>query len=139
MAETLQRNIFQRLLGLSATSKPLDDQCWTFSDGKIEINLNLAKELTAIGGAVRLEKKQLPENILVIHGTDDKYYAFNNKCKHMGRRMDPVPGTQTIQCCSIGKTTYDYDGKAISGSGKGKLCKYPVEKSLDRLVIRLKS
>ncbi|KPA09928.1 (2Fe-2S)-binding protein [Candidatus Magnetomorum sp. HK-1] len=137
--DTLKRNIFQRILGLPATSQPSDDDCWTFTDGKIEIDLNRAKELKDVGGSIRLEKKQLPERVIVFHGTDDKYYAFKNKCKHMGRRMDLVPGSNTIQCCSIGKTTYDQDGKPLSGSGigKGKLCNYPVEVSLDKLVIRV--
>jgi len=137
MEQSLNRNFFQRLLGLPATSKPLNEDCWKFSDSKLEIDLNSAKELGNAGGAIRIESKELPAKILVFHGTDDKYYAFNNKCTHMGRRIDPVPGTKTIQCCSIGKTLYDYDGKAKAGLGKGKLRQYPVEKSLDKLVIHL--
>jgi len=137
MEESLSRNIFQRLLGLPATPKPANDSCWTFSDGKLEVDLNHAKELSVAGGAIRIESKKLPTRIIIFRGTDDKFYAFNNKCTHMGRRLDPVPGTKTVQCCSIGKTTFNYDGKAISGMGKNSLQKFTVEKSLDKLVIHL--
>jgi nitrite reductase/ring-hydroxylating ferredoxin subunit len=130
-------NIFQRLLGLCATNKPSDPECWKVTDNKVEIDINRAIELKSPGSAIRLEAKQLPARLLVCHGTDDKYYAYVNKCKHMGRSMDPVPETQTIQCCSIGKSTYDYSGKAISGFAKDALETFTVEKSTDKIVIRL--
>jgi len=133
----LDRNIFQRLFGLCATKLPSDPQCWTVKDGKVEIDINKAIEIKDPGTAIRLEGKLLPERLLVCHGTDDKYYAFVNKCKHMGRRLDPVPETQTVQCCSIGKSTYDYSGNAVSGPAKGTLNIFPVEKFTDKIVIRL--
>jgi nitrite reductase/ring-hydroxylating ferredoxin subunit len=43
------------------------------------------------------------------------YRAFENKCAHAGRKLDPVPGTETVQCCSMGQLTYDYQGNVISG------------------------
>ncbi|ETR73207.1 MAG: Rieske [2Fe-2S] iron-sulfur [Candidatus Magnetoglobus multicellularis str. Araruama] len=135
--KTIKRNIFQRLFGLCATQKPSDNQCWTVTDGKLEIDINRAKELNAPGSAIRLEGNNLPNRLLICHGTDGKYHAFINKCKHMGRRMDPVPETQTIQCCSVGKTTYDYNGKVLFGSAKEPLEKLTVEKSTDMIVIRL--
>jgi len=135
--KTVERNIFQRLFGLCATKEPSDPQCWTVKDGKVEISLNKAGDLKNPGSAIRLEGKQLPNRLLVCHGTDDQYYAFVNKCKHMGRRMDPVPETQSIQCCSIGKSTYAYSGKSVSGLAKEALDTFPVEKSTDTLVIKL--
>jgi nitrite reductase/ring-hydroxylating ferredoxin subunit len=130
-------NIFQRLFGLCATNKPSDPECWKITDGKVEIDINRAIELKSPGSAIRLEGNQLPDRLLVCHGTDDKYYAYVNKCKHMGRRMDPVPETQTIQCCSIGKSSYDYSGKRLSGLAKDTLDTFIVEKSTDKIVIRL--
>jgi len=135
--KTLDRNIFQRLFGLCATKLPSDPQCWTVNDGKVEIDIIKAIELKNPGTAIRLEGKDLYERLLVCHGNDDKYYAFVNKCKHMGRRLDPVPETQTIQCCSIGKSTYDYSGHALSGPAKGILHTFPVKIFTDKIVIQL--
>jgi Rieske Fe-S protein len=135
--KTIERNFFQRLFGLCATKKPSDSECWTVHDGYIEIDINRAGELIHPGNAMRLEGKQLPKRLLVCHGTDGKYYAYVNKCKHMGRRMDLVPETQTIQCCSIGKSTYDYAGNVISGSAKESLETFSVEKSTDKIIIRI--
>ena len=133
----LKRSIFQRIFGLSATRLPQDPACWSFSGGVIEIDLDRAPELTRIGGAIRLEKKNLPERVLVIHGDDGTYHAFGNRCRHMGRRLDPVPGTQTVQCCSVSHSTYDYQGRMLSGAAKGPVTVYPVQVNAGKLMIRL--
>ena len=87
----LNRSFFQRIFGLPATQKPLDPQCWSFSDGKITIDLKRATELKKPGGALRLEGNGLPMRVLVIRGDDGKFHAFHNRCTHMGhRRLDPV-------------------------------------------------
>ena len=134
---TLKRNIFQRILGIPATKSPMDERCCAFSDGKIVIDLNRAPGLSKTGGAIRLEKKNLPERILVIRGDDDNYYAFQNKCKHMGRRLDPVDGTQTVQCCSVFKATYDYEGKVLLGPAKEGVDIYQMQVDNGKLIIKL--
>ena len=102
----LNRGFFQRIFGLPATQKPLDPQCWSFSDGKIMIDLKRATELKKPGGALRLEGGELSMRVLVIRGDDGKFHAFLNRCTHIGhRRLDPVLGTGSIQCCSVGKST----------------------------------
>ena len=133
----LKRNIFQRLFGIPATKLPMHEDCWTLSDGEIVIDLSMAPELSRPWGAIRLEKKDLPERVLVIRGGDDKFYAFRNRCKHMGRRVDPVPETRTVQCCSINKTTYDYEGRVLSGPANKSLELYEVQADNGKLIIRI--
>jgi nitrite reductase/ring-hydroxylating ferredoxin subunit len=134
----LNRNFFQRIFGLPTTSKPIDPQCWSFSDGKITIDLKRAAELKKPGGALRLEGGGLPMRVLVIRGDDGKFHAFHNRCTHIGhRRLDPVLGTGSIQCCSVGKSTYTYDGKKIYGPPTGSIKTFKVEVEDDRLVVFL--
>ena len=134
----LNRNFFQRLFGLPATSKPLDPQCWTFSDGKIMIDLNRAPELKKHGGALRLEGDGLPMRVLVIRGEDGEFYAFHNRCTHLGhRRLDPVPSTGTVQCCSVNKSTYTYDGLKVYGPPTGPIGTFKVKLDDDRLIVSL--
>src|SRR5512136_3298492 len=103
----LNRSLLQRLFGLPATGMPQDPQCWTFSGGKIQIDLARAPELKAPGGALRLEGGRLPRRVLVVRAEDGRFHAFHNRCTHLGhRRLDPVPGTGTVQCCSVNKSTY---------------------------------
>jgi len=134
---TLKRNIFQRIFGIAATAPPADEGCWTFSDGRIEIDLSRVPELSEPGKAIRLEKKHLPERVLIVHGDDGHFHAFRNRCKHMGRRLDPVPGTQTVQCCSVNKTTYDYGGKVLFGPAKNPLDVRQVQIEDGRLIVML--
>jgi nitrite reductase/ring-hydroxylating ferredoxin subunit len=134
----LERGFFQRLFGIPATPKPRLPGCWSYADGRVLIDLEKAPELARPGGALRLEGGGLPIRVLVIHGQDGAFHAFHNRCTHFGhRRLDPVPGTATIQCCSVNKSTYAYDGPRLFGPAPGPATVLPVEMEGDRLVVRL--
>ena len=131
----LQRNIFKRILGLSDTSKPANADCWTYADGKVILDLKKTPELQNPGDAVRLEGDGLPERLLVVLGGDQKYHVFRNRCTHVGhRRLDPVPGTQTVQCCSVGKSTYDLAGKNVYGPAPAPIVTYPTSIEGDQII-----
>ncbi len=132
----LKRSFFQRLLGLSATAKPEIEGCWKYAAGKLTIDLNKAPELKAPGGALRFEGKDLPRRVLVVCGEDGAYRAFHNRCTHLGhRRLDPVPGTTAVQCCSMSKSTYDAGGNTTFGPAPHPITLYPVKKEQDILII----
>ena len=134
---TLRRNIFQRILGLCATRPPADQGCWSFENGTVVIDLSRAPELAERGGAVRLEKRGLPERLLVVRDEEDRYHAFRNRCTHAGRRLDHVPESGQVQCCSVGRSTFDYTGGRVSGSAKKDIIPYRAELKGGRLVIEL--
>jgi nitrite reductase/ring-hydroxylating ferredoxin subunit len=134
----LQRSIWQRILGISATDKPRDKDGWDFESGQLTINLTRIPELTRAGTAVRFEGKNLPSRVLVVFDENKQYQAFQNRCTHLGhRRLDYVPGTQTVQCCSVNKSTYDFDGERIHGPAPRSIQAYPVEVEADELRIRI--
>jgi nitrite reductase/ring-hydroxylating ferredoxin subunit len=134
----LNRNFFHRIFGVPATSKPLDPQCWSISNGKITIDLNRATELKKPGGALRLEGDGLPMRVLVIRGDEGQFHASHNRCTHIGhRRLDPVPDTGTVQCCSVGKSTYTYDGKKVYGPPTGSIKTFKAELDGERLIVFL--
>ena len=114
----LKRGFLQRMFGRPVTQPPQDPHCWRYEKGEVVVDLSRAPEIGRRGGGLRLEGKGLPARVLVIHGDDGAYHAFRNRCGHAGRRLDPVPGTQTVQCCSVGKSTYDYEGKLLFGPAK---------------------
>jgi nitrite reductase/ring-hydroxylating ferredoxin subunit len=49
--------------------------------------------------------------------------------------LDPVFGTGTVQCCSVGKSTYTYDGKKVYGPPIGSIKTFKVEVEGDRLIV----
>lgn len=133
----LKRNVFQRLFGICATGMLADTESWSVGDNVITIELDRVPELANPGGAVRLEGKNLPERILVVHGEDGEYHAFLNKCVHGNRRLDPVPGTNTVQCCSIGKSTFDLNGNHLFGAVRENVDVFPVETENGKILIKL--
>ena len=124
----LPRSIWQRIFGICATNKPRGHDGWRYDAGQLIISLDLVTELTRPGAAVRFEGKELPKRVLVVLGEDKQYRAFHNKCTHMGhRRLDYVPGTETVQCCSLNKSTYSFDGQKIHGPNPKPIDSFPVE------------
>jgi nitrite reductase/ring-hydroxylating ferredoxin subunit len=138
-AKTLNRNIFRRLFGISATKPPVDDKCWTFSRGRLTINLDRVPELSRPWGAVRIESANIPARVFVMKDDEGNYRAFRNHCEHAGRRLDPIPGTKTVQCCSVGQSIFNYDGQVITGSAEKPLIIYPVQVVDSKLIIALPS
>ena len=126
---------FKMLFGICDTTPPADEGCWNFSDGKIEIQLDRAPELEDKGGAVRLEGNGSPERVLVIHGRDGQFRAYKNRCTHGGRRIDIYDETKLLRCCSISKSTFDYEGNVVSGAAKKPLTQYRVERENGTLTV----
>lgn len=133
----LERGFFQRLRGECATREPKDNNCWSYSNGRVTIETGRAPELSKPGGAIRLEGKGIPSRVLVVRGDDNHFHAFPNLCTHMGRRLDPVPDTHTVQCCSVGKSTYDYAGHVLYGPAKQPLKRFAVEAENEKLIVSL--
>ena len=128
---------FSRLFGRCRTPMLTDEAAWRFQDGTLEIDLTKVAALEARGSAVRLEGDDLPDRVLVVHGLDGTYHAFPNRCKHAGRRIDPLHGAPGIECCSVGRSTYDYAGTRLSGSAKADIIPFPVRRDGNTLRIVL--
>ena len=113
--------LLKRILGLCETAVPSDEACWEFTGREIRVILNRTPELGRPGGAVRLEGKGLPVRTLVVHGHDGAFHAVANRCTHMGRRIDPLAGTDKIEWCSVSKSTFTYDGQPVGGAAQRPL------------------
>ena len=131
--------IIKRILGICETKKPVNPGCWKHVDGRLEVDLGLAGELSLPGDAIRLEGGDLGrEKILVIIGQDGEYRAYRNRCTHVGhRRIDPLHGEPLLRCCSVSKSTYDYQGRVVSGPANEPLTVLECEIVDERLVIKL--
>jgi len=130
-------SFFARIFGICKTKPPTDAESWNYSEGKIEVELKRISEISEPGRAVRLDGKGLSNSILLLHGDNGEFYAIMNKCTHKGRRLDPVAGTERIECCSLSKSTFDYTGKVISGPAKESLKMFPLELKGDKIIIWL--
>lgn len=128
----------KRLFGLPVTGLPSDDSSWKVIDGKtIEVKLDDIPALAKAGGAVRLEGQGLEPRLLLLHGIDGVFRAFKNNCACSGWRIDPVDDEEKVRCCTLAQSTFDYDGKRVSGPAEKDIETFPVERDEGTLVIRL--
>ncbi len=132
-----ERAVSDRLLGKPLTELPQIEGAWRYQGDALTLDMSKLPELDELGGAVRIEGDVLPEPILVFQGEDSVYYAFKNVCPHAGRKIDPIKGTMTLECCSVSSSTFDYEGKVLSGPAKEPLQRYTMSLSQDQLTIIL--
>jgi len=129
--------LLKRIFGICETALPGNAGAWSVENGTVRVDLARMPELKASGSGVRLEGKGLDPRLLVFHGDDDQFYAVANRCTHMGRRIDTIAGSNTIQCCSVSKSTFTYDGSPVGGAAKKALRTYPVSREGETLTIQL--
>ena len=129
-------SIFKAILGICDT-KPLSGNLWSLEENKVRVKLSQMPEPLVKGGAVYLKGAGLSKPILLVGTGDEQYLAFENRCPHAGRKIDPIPGEEKLRCCSIGHSEFDLEGNVIKGFAKGNLKKYAVEKSNGDLLITL--
>lgn len=130
-----QTDVIDRIQGVSHTPVLDNEAAWTYADNTLTLTLSQIPDLAQPNDAVRLEDDRLPEPLLIVHGKDDNYYVYLNKCTHNKRKIDTIDGK--LKCCSISSATYDYSGKVLSGPAKGALTTYEVQQDNDQLVIVL--
>jgi len=118
--------ILKKIFGICETKKPNDPDCWMFADGRVKIDLSRAGELSVPKSSIRLEGKGLADRILVIRDDSGKFHAYSNKCPHMGRRIDPVPGSSNVRCCSVMGSVFNVKGDIVSGPAKENLKQYKI-------------
>ncbi len=126
---------FKAVLGICKTP-PLDAGLWTIQGNQVTVRLREAAALASVGGAARLEGQGLVSPVLIVHAGDG-YLAFENRCTHSGRRLDPVAGRDELRCCSVNHARFDYEGNKVFGPAKGPLKRYAVEKRGEELVVIL--
>jgi len=127
---------FKAILGICRTP-PLDAALWTAEGNQVTIRLDETAALIPVGGAARLEGKGLVSSVLVVHAGGDEYLAFENRCTHGGRKLDPVAGKEELRCCSVNHSRFDYRGNKLSGPAEGSLKTYRVERRGEELFVTL--
>lgn len=132
------RSVLDRIQGNPLTGLPEDAGAWTYANDELTLDLARLPELDSLGGAVRIEGDVLPDPVLVFLGENDNFYAFKNACTHGGRKIDPITGTMTIECCSMSGSKFDYEGNVLSGPAQAPLTAYPIalEGSTLRIALR---
>ncbi len=130
-----QTDLIDRIRGISDTPVLDNPDAWTYADNVLTLDLAAIPDLADLNSAVQLDEDSLPEPLLIVHGGDDNYYVYVNKCTHNKRKIDPINGK--LECVSIGTSTFDYEGDVLSGPAKSSLTTYTTERDGDSLIVTL--
>jgi len=128
------KDFLKALAGICET-KPLGQSYWQLEGKRVRVRVTDVQELQKSGGAVYLRGKGLDTPILIVRSDDESYHCFSNRCTHMGRRLDPFKGEPAVRCCSVMHSTFDHQGRKLSGPAKKSIPTYSSRMEDDQLVI----
>jgi nitrite reductase/ring-hydroxylating ferredoxin subunit len=128
-------DLLKAVAGICKT-QPLDQGLWNVRGSEITIDVKNIPELQKSDGAVYLKGQTLSVPVLVVRRQDNSYLCVENRCTHMGRKLDPEPGG-ILRCCSVSHATYDDQGNKLTGPAKGPVRIYRSREIDGKLVIDL--
>jgi Rieske Fe-S protein len=129
---------FVKALGGVCDTKPLSQDLWNLEGDAVRVKLSGNPDIIERGGGTYLQGKGLARPVLVVRTDDGEYLALTNRCTHVGhRKIDPVPGQKTLRCCSVGHSTFDYEGKPLSGPAKNPLARHEIVLDKGDLLIKV--
>ena len=130
-----QTDFFDRLRGISQTPVLDNPDAWAYAGSTLRLDLIAIPDLVDLNSAVQLDDDALPEPLLIVHGGDDNYYVYVNKCPHADRKIDPINGK--LECTSFSQSTFTYAGAVTGGPADSPLTTYTVEREDDSLIVTL--
>jgi len=130
-------NILTAILGKCDT-KPAPDNAWQVNNGQVTVALESISALGQNGGAIYLDGKGLSSPVLVVRGQGGVLRAFQNKCTHSGRKIDPVKGDSALRCCSVNHSTFDYNGKKLTGPATHDIARFFATQNGKTLIVDIK-
>ena len=101
---------------------------------KMAVPLSKAEKLKDVGGWAVLKIKD--QDILFIRETADKVHAVSGVCTHKQCAVGYDPKSNKI-VCPCHKSTFDVDGKVLTGPATVDLANYQATLSGDRIIIKV--
>ncbi len=129
-------DFFRAIAGICQTAS-LSPELWRVEGSSARVQVSNVPELQAAGGAVYLKGTGLSTPILIVKKQDGGYLCAENRCTHMGRKLDPVPGKEVLRCCSVNHSTFDFEGNKLGGPASKPLSLLKSKEENGELVIEL--
>jgi nitrite reductase/ring-hydroxylating ferredoxin subunit len=128
--------LLRSFLGICQTTR-IDPEFSRRQGSSIRVRVGVVPELQGLATAVYLGGGSLENPVLLLRRDEDHYLAFSNRCTHMGRRINPVPGQEVLRCCSVSHSLFDLQGRVVAGPAERRLTVYPTKLESGELVVTL--
>ncbi|MSS72261.1 MAG: ubiquinol-cytochrome c reductase iron-sulfur subunit [Candidatus Latescibacteria bacterium] len=93
-------------------------------NGKAFVAVADFPELSAVGGAIKLQVEGKKDPIFLIRAEESRYLAFSSVCTHLGCQVRKLP--QSFRCPCHG-STYDLEGAVLRGPAQKPMTRFRTE------------
>ena len=115
----------------------IEQECLTFAENSIIINLGATKTLKKNGQAVYVDYPEKDIKMIVVREKRDKYYALSRLCTHGGQALSYVPQRNKLQCNSFNHSVFNLDGTVWKGPAPDAIRSFDIvsgSKSLEIII-----
>ena len=124
--------------GATCCSTPLiEADSLQFRTQSIWIDRSLAQSICQPGSAVNIIVPERNLDLILIHETQDCFYALAGLCTHAGRPLSYQAKRRVLQCNNFGHAIFSMQGEVLKGPATRPLLSYRVIASPERLEIKL--
>ena len=93
----------------------IEQECLTFKENSIIINLKKTATLQKSGQAVYVDYPEKDLKMIVVREKKNRFYALARLCTHGGQALSYVPERKMLQCNSYNHSIFALDGTVWKG------------------------
>jgi Rieske Fe-S protein len=103
---------------------PVSPDAYVIEGRSVTLDLAKVRELSAVGGAVKVIDPRLPQPIIVGRAGEAEYLAVSLLCTHRGVEVEYRPEDRQFRCASLGHSRFGPDGARKSGPARRPLQRF---------------
>ena len=103
------------LVSTCCITPEIEQQCLTFKENSLVIDLEQTATLQRNGQAVYVDYPEKYLKMIVIRENKNKYYALSRLCTHGGQALSYVQERRKLQCNSFNHSIFNLDGTVWKG------------------------
>ena len=126
--------------GISRTPE-IHSDAWILDGDDLVIDLEKVENLREAGGSGKLtvgDRVNGDETkIIIFHQREGEYIALADCCTHGCRELNYLHDKEQLECSSFGKSAFTLKGKVIKGPAEEPLKTYSLQKTDNRIIIKI--
>jgi len=93
----------------------INPDSYALTNNILTIDLSKEVNLSQVGEAVKIKHSDIPNGLIIAHVEENRFEVASLLCTHRGVEVEYDHEQTNFSCASLGGSTYEINGKNISG------------------------